>query len=83
MMIGLGTDFWGNALFVFQKTLYCWNRSTYHKHKSFFLLLATFLGGFLAYLFNYEGYLAEKGYQLKTWTNWSKTLHDIEQALVL
>jgi proton-translocating NADH-quinone oxidoreductase chain L len=66
MMIGLGTDFWGNALFILPKNLVLLESEYIPQTQKLFPLFATFLGIFVAYLFNYEGYLAEKGYQLKT-----------------
>ena len=83
MMIGLGTDFWGNALFVLPKNLVLLESEYIPQTQKLLPLAATFLGGFLAYLLNYRSIFAEKGYQLKTWLIGPKTIHHVEQALVL
>ena len=67
MMIGLGTDFWGNALFVLPRNLVLLESEYIPQTQKLLPLAATFLGGFLAYLLNYRSIFAEKGYQLKTW----------------
>lgn len=66
MMIGVGTDFWGNSLFVLPRNLALLESEYIPETQKLLPLAATFLGGFLAYLVTYRGTFAEKGYQFKT-----------------
>jgi proton-translocating NADH-quinone oxidoreductase chain L len=66
MMIGLGTDFWGNALFVLPQNLVLLESEYIPQTIKLLPLLATFLGIFLAYLLNCPLSLARTGYRVKT-----------------
>ena len=61
MMIGLGTDFWGNSLFVLPRNLALLESEYIPQTQKLLPLAATFLGGLLAYLFNYRGPSLRRG----------------------
>lgn len=52
MMIGLGTDFWSNALFVLPKNSVLLESEFIPQTQKFLPLVSTLLGAFLAYTFN-------------------------------
>ena len=52
MMIGLGTDFWSNALFVLPKNSVLLESEYIPQTQKFLPLVCTFLGAGLAYIFN-------------------------------
>jgi NADH-ubiquinone oxidoreductase chain 5 len=52
MMIGLGTDFWSNALFVLPKNSVLLESEYIPQTQKFLPLICTFLGAGLAYIFN-------------------------------
>ena len=66
MMIGAGTDFWGNSLFVLPKNFTLLESEYIPQMQKLFPLFATFIGIFLAYFFNYQEGFVQKGYQFKT-----------------
>jgi NADH-ubiquinone oxidoreductase chain 5 len=66
MMIGLGTDFWGNSLYVLPQNLALLESEYIPQSRKLLPLGATLIGGFLAYLFNFPLFFAEKGYRIKT-----------------
>ena len=66
MMIGLGTDFWGNSLYVLPQNLVLLESEYIPQSQKLLPLASTFAGGLLAYLFNYPLAFAEKGYRIKT-----------------
>lgn len=66
MMIGLATDFWGNALFVLPHNLVLLESEHIPQGIKLLPLLATFLGISLAYLLNCPLFGARKGYRMKT-----------------
>jgi proton-translocating NADH-quinone oxidoreductase chain L len=66
MMIGLGTDFWGNALFVLPQNLVLLESEYIPQGVKLLPLLATILGISLAYLLNCPIALARSGYRMKT-----------------
>ena len=66
MMIGVGTDFWGNSLFVLPKNLALLESEYIPQMQKLLPLFATFIGIILAYFFNYEKRITQQGYQFKT-----------------
>ncbi len=64
MMIGLGTNFWGNSLFTLpEKNLFI--ESEYiPQHRKFIPVVFTFTGILLAFVFNYQ--YSNWSYNLKT-----------------
>ena len=52
MMIGLGTDFWSNALFVLPKNSVLLESEYIPQTQKFIPLIFTFLGAVFAYIFN-------------------------------
>lgn len=66
MMIGLGTDFWGNALFVLPQNLVLLESEHIPQGIKLLPLFATVFGISLAYLLNYPLSIAREGYRIKT-----------------
>ena len=64
MMIGLGTNFWGNSLFVLPKNLILLESEYIPQTQKWVPLVWTALGIGLAFLFNYA--LPQRGFRLKT-----------------
>ena len=65
MMIGAGTDFWGNSLFVLPNNLALLESEYIPQAQKLLPLVATLLGGGVAYLINYPLVFATIGYRLK------------------
>ena len=66
MMIGVGTDFWGNSLFVLPQNLVLLESEYIPQTIKLVPLISTLVGGMVAYLLNYNFFFAKKGYNLKT-----------------
>ncbi len=66
MMIGVGTDFWGNSLFVLPRNLVLLESEYIPQTQKLLPLFATFIGIILAYFFNYKEGFIQRGYQFKT-----------------
>ena len=66
MMIGLGTNFWGNALFVLPENTILIESEYIPQSIKFIPLLFSFLGAFLAYLINLSSSGSLITYSLKT-----------------
>ena len=66
MMIGLGTDFWGNSIFTLPQNLVLLESEHIPQGVKLLPLLATFFGVGLAFLFNYSFSFARAGYRAKT-----------------
>lgn len=64
MMIGLGTNFWGNSLFVLPKNVYLLESEYIPQTQKMVPLLFTLLGAVLAYCINYS--FARETYFMKT-----------------
>ena len=64
MMIGMGTDFWGNALFVLPQNLVLLESEYIPQAEKMLPLLYTLIGALLAYTLHFA--LPRRGYQLKT-----------------
>ena len=65
MMIGVGTNFWGNSLLVLPQNLALLESEYIPQMQKLTPLVATFLGGGLAYLLNYRFAFARIGYKVK------------------
>ena len=65
MMIGVGTNFWGNSLLVLPQNLALLESEYIPQMQKLTPLAATFLGGGLAYLLNYPFAFARIGYKIK------------------
>ncbi len=65
MMIGLGTNFWGNSILVLPQNLALLESEYIPQMQKLTPLVATFLGGGLAYLLNYPFTFAKVGYKFK------------------
>lgn len=72
MMIGLGTDFWSNALFVLPKNSVLLESEYIPQTQKFIPLICTFLGASLAYIFNMSAVFTS--YALKM-TRFGKNLY--------
>ena len=72
MMIGLGTDFWSNALFVLPKNSVLLESEYIPQTQKFIPLICTFLGAGLAYVFNMSAVFTS--YALKM-TRFGKNLY--------
>ena len=66
MMIGLGTDFWSNSLFVLPKNSVLLESEYIPQTQKFVPLIFTFLGAFLAYLFNIHGIFTSYAMKMTT-----------------
>lgn len=66
MMIGLGTNFWGNSLFVLPKNIYLLESEYIPQTQKMVPLLFTLLGAVGAYLINY-GFVRETYYMKTSW----------------
>ena len=64
MMIGIGTNFWGNALFVLPKNINLLESEYIPQTQKMVPLFFTLLGAFLAYIVNYS--LVRETYFIKT-----------------
>lgn len=64
MMIGLGTNFWGNSLFVLPKNIYLLESEYIPQTQKMVPLVFTLLGALLAYLINYS--FVRETYFMKT-----------------
>ena len=64
MMIGLGTNFWGNSVFVLPKNLILLESEYIPQTQKLVPLVWTAVGVSIAFLFNYA--LTKQGFQLKT-----------------
>ena len=65
MMIGLGTDFWGNSLFVLPHNVSLLESEYIPQYLKLAPLAATLFGAGLAYLLNYKLVFARIGYKAK------------------
>ena len=83
MMIGVGTNFWGNSLLVLPQNLALLESEYIPQMQKLTPLAATFLGGGLAYLLNYPFAFARIGYKIKIGSSGSTSLYSFKQALVL
>ena len=64
MMVGLGSPFWGNALFTLPTNNLLLESEYIPQNQKFLPLLFTFIGAFLAFVFNYNK--SKESYFLKT-----------------
>jgi NADH-ubiquinone oxidoreductase chain 5 len=64
MMIGLGTPFWGNSIFILPKNSIILESEYIPQFQKYIPLLFTILGALLAYIFNYAK--IPQSYSLKT-----------------
>jgi len=72
MMIGLGSSFWGNSLFILPKNILLLESEYIPQSQKFLPLFFTFLGGFLAFVINYAK--TKESYAFKT-TRLGKSLY--------
>ncbi len=63
MMVGLGTDFWGNSIFILPKNILLLESEYIPQTQKHLPLFFTILGGFLAFIVNY--YSTKKAYLFK------------------
>jgi proton-translocating NADH-quinone oxidoreductase chain L len=63
MMVGLGSNFWGNSIFILPKNILLLESEYIPQSQKFFPLIFTILGGFLAFIINY--YATKKTYFFK------------------
>lgn len=69
MMIGLGTPFWSNALFVLPKNLVALESEFIPQAQKMMPLLSTLSGAVLAYFFNVSGVFLSYRLKITTWGN--------------
>lgn len=69
MMIGLGTPFWSNALFVLPKNLVLLESEFIPQTQKMLPLFSTLSGAAVAYFFNVSGVFVSYGLKMTTWGN--------------